>query len=248
MKFSSEAGFTILETILFLSITALLATGVLAGIGTSINIQRYRDSVTSLQSVLQQQYSEVSNVSNDNTKGCDDKPRGQSDCVILGRYITTESNKILSIQRVIGQIPLGSVSSLDDVRVFKDDNGIDQPRGYNAIVISSDVEAAETYEIEWGSSLVEIEAKSSAPMAFSILILRSPISGTMRTFINPDSVVTASNIQNIITPVALTTNSIKMCVEPSGGSSAGFKTAVEIMANSTGPTGVEMSKEATSGC
>jgi type II secretory pathway pseudopilin PulG len=243
MKFSSEVGFTILETILFLSITALLATGVLAGIGTSINVQRYRDSVTSLQSVLQQQYSEVSNVSNDNAKGCDDKPRGQSDCVILGRYITTENNKILSIQRVIGQIPPGSVSSLDDVGIFK------QPDGYNAKVIPSYLEAAETYEIEWGSSLVK--PNNGGSMTFSILILRSPISGTVRTFINRDSVVTAGNIQDndngLITPIALTT-AIKMCVEPSGGLSAGNKTAVEIMANSTGPTGVEVSKEATSGC
>ena len=44
-----------LGTLLF---SVMLIIGVLAGAGTSINAQRYRDSVTSLQSTLQQQYSD----------------------------------------------------------------------------------------------------------------------------------------------------------------------------------------------
>src|SRR5665811_997144 len=98
MKLSNQAGFTIIETMLFLGITALLIMGLLVGIGTSINIQRYRDSVSSLQSVLQQQFSEVSNVSNDSlSNACygdnsTNNPRGQSNCVILGRLITTTTD------------------------------------------------------------------------------------------------------------------------------------------------------------
>jgi len=98
MKPLYRDGFTIIETMLFLGITGLLIVGILAGTGNSISIQRYRDSVTSLQSMLQMQYSNVENVSNNSVaaKSCGAKtsPRGQSDCVILGRFISTTDGKV----------------------------------------------------------------------------------------------------------------------------------------------------------
>ena len=111
---------------LFLGITGLLIMGVLVGAGTSINIQRYRDSVSSLQSVLQQQFSDVINVSNDSAgdRACygdsSIRARGQSDCVILGKFITTADGRQLAIKSVIGYIPPAGLSvTTDDINALQ---------------------------------------------------------------------------------------------------------------------------------
>jgi len=248
MKLWDKAGFTIIETMLFLGITSLLVLGVLVGTGTSINIQRYRDSVSSLQGILQQQYSDVSNVDNnrDNSWACDSNAktdptipgggiaRGQSDCVILGRLITTTDSHSLSIKSVVGYIPLVSTMSSND---------IDALRQYT-IQISSVTSESETYDIEWGSSLVQ--PSGDIPMVFSMLVLRSPLSGIIRTFIDSASVVDNSNIRDLINSVALK-QSAKMCVD-SNGLFTSARTAIEVMANSASASGVEVLGEATSGC
>ncbi len=230
MKPDSKAGFTIIETMLFLGITGLLIMGVLAGTGTSINIQRYRDSITSLQAFFQQQYSDVSNVSNDSLSnacygdGSTDNPRGQSDCVILGRYITTTNdNHILSVKSVIGSIPADSSGATNDLMSLQQ---------YRLQVSPI---AANNYEIEWGSSAVM--PGSDTPASFSVLIVRSPLSGILRTFIDPTKTVIDSNVATLVSQTALE-QSAKVCVN-SNGLFAGNKMAVLINAATTSASGIE---------
>jgi type II secretory pathway pseudopilin PulG len=239
MKLSNEAGFTIIETMLFLGITALLVVGVLVGTGNSINIQRYRDSVSSLQSVLQQQYSDVSNVNNDNpgNLAChgSTKARGQSDCSILGRFITTSKDGCfgidnyckLSIKMVLGFAPSTSTSSLNDIDIFG------SSQGYGISVVD---DMSDTYDLEWGSSIVDTHGAASV---FSMLVLRSPISGTLRTFIDPNTpVVVDSNVQSLLTSDALTKEGINVCVN-SNGLFTGSRSAVIVKPNTSDASGVE---------
>ncbi len=235
MKSSDKAGFTIIETMLFLGITGLLVMGILVGAGTSINIQRYRDSVVSLQSVLQKQFSEVSNVSNesDGSLACGGStaPRGQSDCVILGRYITTSNSRKLSIRSVIGNdYILGSLTN--DIQALQNYNVQISPVG------------GEEYEIEWGASLTRQGAGGDG--AFSILILRSPLSGIVRTFIDPNAVISDNEISSLISETALI-QPLTVCVNSNGMFENG-RSAIFITANTTNPSGVETLGEAISGC
>ncbi|HEU4715394.1 MAG TPA: prepilin-type N-terminal cleavage/methylation domain-containing protein, partial [Candidatus Saccharimonadales bacterium] len=73
MGAKTQNGFTIIEVMLFLAITGMLAAAILVGSGVAIGQQRYRDSVSSLQSYIQQQYNKVINVTNDRDKSwtCD---------------------------------------------------------------------------------------------------------------------------------------------------------------------------------
>lgn len=232
MKPLNKVGFTIIETMLFLGITGLLILGVLAGTSNSINTQRYRDSITSLQAFFQQQFSDASNVSNDNAGdqacyGNSAQARGQSNCVILGKYITIGNNgRTLSIKTAIGLIPLIQSVSTDDVKALKD----------YSISISS--MANDSYDIAWGASIVK-------PVLFSILIVRSPYSGVLRTFIDPNSVVPDSNIKNLVNATALG-SSLNACVD-SNGMFNGNIMSVLITAGATGASGVETKGE-NSGC
>lgn len=238
MKSLNKAGFTIIESMLFLAISGALIAGVLVSTGSSINIQRYRDSATSLRSFLQQQYSEVSNVTNDSTNNAcygdgSSNPRGQSDCVILGRYIKTTDSKNILVKTVIGYPGTGADTESDDVEVLK---------LYN-IQVSSSV-GNSSYEIEWGSTSATADG---TPMVFSVLILRSPSSGIIRTFIDNKTAVSDITIGDLLnaTPSALT-NDAMICLD-SNDLFTGAKLAVYLEKNATSANGVETRGE-DSGC
>lgn len=233
MKRFNHIGFTIIETMLFLGITGLLVMGVMVGFGSSINVQRYRDSVTSLQSILQQQFSDASNVVvNNATNVCNavNVPRGQSNCVVLGRYITTADGVNFTSKSVIGSDT--STNFSDDLSVLKQ---------YNIKVSQS---SNNNYEMSWGTSLVRPLTNNTA--SFSMLILRSPISGTIRTFIDSNASVAENSIQTLLT-LAAQNQAMKVCVAPNGLSSS-TKSAVIITANASSASNVETLGEATSGC
>src|SRR5688572_29756839 len=109
-----QRGFTIIEVTLFLAISALLAVLMLGGWTVMINTQRYKDSVQTYQSFLQQQYNLVYNVENsrENNMICANgtveesessgTPRGQTDCVILGRYIELRDGQNLTVKAIVG--------------------------------------------------------------------------------------------------------------------------------------------------
>jgi len=248
MRRLNEVGFTIIETVLFLGITGMLIVGVLAGTGASINIQRYRDGVTSLQAFLQQQYSDVLSVSNDrnNDWACDsagnitvETPgggtvRGQSNCVILGRFLTTSADsRSILIRDVVGNVPS------DSAVLAKNDLGV---LGQYNIKISP--VSSSSYDISWGAYLVKPGGNTA--MSFSILILQSPLSGIIRTFINPDTVVADADIPSLIGQQFIS-QSVKMCVN-SNGTYAGPKMAVLVTAGSATASGIETLGDTLSGC
>ena len=86
-------------------------------------------------------------------------------------------------------------------------------------------------------------------MQFSVLIIRSPLNGAVKTFINTTTAVN-NNVGNI-KEVFSSTNSfeipIKICVN-SNGLFNGSKMAVVINANATSASGVEVLGDASSGC
>ena len=106
MKQKFIPAFTIIEVSFFLAISGLMAVGLLAGMGATINSHRYRDSVASLQSQLQQEFSRVENIQNNRAgnESCNatasitssSSERGTTDCVIVGRFIAIEGDKITS--------------------------------------------------------------------------------------------------------------------------------------------------------
>jgi len=231
MKPLNKNGFTIIETMLFLGISGLLIVGILVGTGTSINVQRYHDSVTSFRAFLMQQYSDVSNIRNESSNnpcygdGTNNNPRGQSDCVVLGRYITTADSQTFTVKSVIGYIPLVSVSTSNDVDALIQ----------YGIKISPSTSDVATYDMDWGATISKLNGD---PMPFSMLILRSPISGTIRTFIDNTQSVPDPNIGNLLTSSQTSlAQSITACIDSNG--LTGNKMAVFVNANATSANGVE---------
>jgi len=248
MSYKKVSGFTIIETMLFLAITGLLVAGILGSAGSSINTQRYKDSVSSLQAYFQKQFSEATNVSNDQRTAmqnfsCDANatvtnggsnilPRGQSDCLILGKFITSVNTSFvgtnkLNVATVVG-VPTAATASdpSNDTLVLAT---------YNIKVIPNNVISFDVYDIEWGSTL-KIPG-SGNDSKFSILLLKSPTSGVTRAYIDSDSVV--SNPKTLVnSSYLLPAETVSMCVN-SGNMYGGEKMAVIVNANATSAAGVE---------
>jgi type II secretory pathway pseudopilin PulG len=240
MKRFNYAGFTIIETMLFLGVSGVLIVGILVGAGSSINSQRYKESVRSLQAMLQRQFSEASNVvSEAGSKPCiiagvsTSNPRGQSECVILGRYITTaDGGRSFLIKSVTGEEFSSSVST-NDVAALSN---------YN---LRTSTAIGDSYSVEWGSTLVK--PGTNDDLNFSMLILRSPISGVIRTFIDPTNSIHENDIKNLIKSEALK-QSVKLCLKSDIISSGGGRSAVLINANASSSSAIETLGEVTSGC
>lgn len=183
MGIKKNHGFTIIEVMLFLAVTGALTIAILGGAGVQINQQRYRDSVSSLKSFLQAQYSEVTNVINDRTTNwqCDTNgtvtevpnggaPRGTTECVMLGRLVTVDSTgKILTASNVVGYKAPSAPDAASD---------IDELENYTMSVTTIN---QETDEVSWGARIVDPQNVAN-PQSMAMLIVRSPLSGAVLTF------------------------------------------------------------------
>lgn len=228
-----KRGFTIIEAMLFLSISGILFVGLMVGISTNINSQRYRDSVASFAGVLQQQYSEVTNTRNDrgNTWRCEasmaipdaeaGQPRGATECVLLGKYIrSVDSATKVEIGNVIGSEPSGNM-------VIDSDSAALVAYAPKASSFDQTV-----YEPEWGALLRDTE---NHPSNFTILILRSPLSGLLRVFAEPGPM--RANLADMMTTDAAR-QKITTCIVADGWL-AGPTLAVVVDAATAGPNGVQ---------
>lgn len=192
-----QNGFTIIETVLFLAISGLLVVGILASTGTSIAIQRYRDSVTSFHELLRSQYTQVDHVANLESKAlaCTNavvtdtgstKPRGQStSCILIGRYIKITDTDIETASVVASGSSDISRNDIADLQTY---------------VYATLPGSVESRSLEWGTRIAWPKSGDGArnpttPRSMAILILKSPISGLKYTFTS-DS--TKSSLQSMV--------------------------------------------------
>ncbi len=240
----TQTGFTVIEVMLFLAVTGLLAMGILVGSGVAIGQQRYRDSVNSLKSYIQQQYSEVGNVINSRGKTwtCDTtgaisevasgQARGASECVILGRFITVDaSGKKLTASNVAAyRIPSAPTAASDIAEVAT-----------NYRLTASPIDQ-DTEEVAWGAQIVR--QKTTSPLSLSMLIIRSPLSGSIMTF-------TAEGVQanlNSMVTVANTSEARNLCMNADLGSFVGSRLEVRIDARATNQGAINVPPEGESVC
>lgn len=239
----ASRGFTIIETMLVLAVTGMLLAGLFVGIGTAIGTQRYRDSVTSFQSLLQDQYSLTQNVSNDRegiwvcgqdaapveqeTQNTELKNAGQTDCVVLGRYVSINGQNITT-STVIGYGDTGSASA----------NDIEVLRGYRLSIAETSIE---TDQLSWSSEIYRLG--SSNARSFSFLVLRSPVSGISFTFTGTSGTVAENMTSERLSELVASSSSATparqvLCIDPSGYI-VPERMAVGVNASASGASSIE---------
>ncbi len=178
-------GFTIIEVLLFLSITGLLAVTLLGGWTTMINTQRYRDSIKTVQAFIQQQYGLVYNVQNsrDSTLGCTigidgpevdstlpDNP-GQTGCIVMGRYVHITGGSNVSVYSIIGEDGESGGSLSDNAIIVAR-----KPKILDQSLTITDSEL----NVPWQARVVNPGTTTTRNVG--IAIIRSPQTGSVHTY------------------------------------------------------------------
>ena len=247
-----QKGFTIIETMLFLAITGALTVMVLAGSGLAISQQRYKDAASRTQNIVQEQYANTINTLNsregDNWR-CDPASgqvrntgeggvsaswRGASECEVVGRFLQfSEGGRKIVTGNVTGYRFVATPEPTNDLQAFSQ---------YRLARLTS---ASEERAVAWGAS-VTTPGNGQAIDNQLILVLRSPYSGTLRTFASssyhppsgaaeiPSSVVTDFNKRTVF------------CINPEGFS-IGEKLGV-VIAEGAGGSSAVTQQASGSGC
>ncbi len=213
----TERGFTIIEVVLFVAISGVLAATLLGGWTVMINTQRYKDSTRTLQSFLQQQYNLVYNVENGRLQGLsctlqgsnlviDDAPatntaRGQSPCVVMGRYVNIQDGTNINVQSIVGYLNGDDTSNtdLESIRLYK-------PQRVDFELGLTDNEL----EMPWQAAVVG--ANDSTPKDYAIAIIRSPKTGIVHTF-TKDTTGQTLALSDII-DVSNENTEVNLCLDP----------------------------------
>lgn len=244
-----SAGFTIIETVLFLAISGALAVAILAGSSIAIAQQRYRDAGTTLQTFLQRQYTNASNVVNNRSDNWVCNPdatvqpqeaagptAGASDCVIIGKFLQVkDGGKMVVASDVIGRLRPDATEPVT--------NDVEAINQYNLAWTSV---GQEKKQVDWGASLVHPVSEGDGAVDSSLLILRSPFSGVIRTFSPED--YKPNDGSYVIPPSAIAVFSTEQTFCLNSPDFTVFqRLAVVIRPGATSPSGIELFGE-ESGC
>jgi type II secretory pathway pseudopilin PulG len=217
-KEKQQGGFTIIEVILFLAISALLLSIALIGTRGSIQAGRYTDSVRSTESNIEKQFSDVVNGVNPRASNlvCDTNgnvsevgsggtPPGKTDCVLMGKLLHfTNGQPQFIVRPVVGVEP----SSLVDTSEMTDFELIFNYSPHIVNVAST----AENAPIPWQATVGGVK-RSDGSAVNSVALLRSPRSGSILTY-----AFSWDGTSDITSAVATTGNylqnkSVNVCIE-----------------------------------
>lgn len=240
MNGQNSNGFTVIEVMLFLAVSAILTVALLAGSGVAIGQQRYQDSVSSLKVLIQSQYNQANNVVNDRIgqEACtgsnvsapvsSPEARGTSDCVIVGRLLTVDGDG----SSITTSTVLASRSSAASEETYG--SNIEELRSYDLAV--SPVGQEET-QVAWGNVLSA--PGDDEPRELAMLIIRSPLSGSIMTFTAAEA---TTNVESLVTPANAAAQR-DLCVVAENDTFLGHRMAVRVSAHATSQGAIEIPPE-----
>ncbi len=235
---------------LFVAITGLLAAALLSGWTAMINTQRYKDSTRTLQSFLQQQYNLVYNVENgrlqdlsctlqganlviDDTSATN-TPRGQSPCVVMGRYVQIQDGTKVSVKSIVGYLNGTDTTNTD----------IESIRLYNPQRVDFELGLSDNeLDIPWQAAVVG--TNDSTPKDYAIVIIRSPKTGIVHTY-TKDTTGQTLGLSDIIDASNENTD-VNLCLDP-GVPFASGRLGVVIDAYASAQSSVRMITDGTTVC
>ena len=204
-------GFTIIETMLVISITTLLFVGIIATFSPLIASHRYEDSVNQLTEYFREVYSSVESIQinrglyanrtkctvNGNTHAVtiSDSAAGRTNCSVYGKIIffdnSSDNTEMLSYDLIGDAVDHDNpASSLVNLKCGSGDTLLNQLCNLSLDYRITDTEttASDRYLLPWGG---KVETTSEGiDYTSALMIVRSPADNSIHTFVitnaNPD--------------------------------------------------------------
>lgn len=194
MKQQKQSGFTIIELILFLAISALLLTMVMGGISTNVNSSRFLAATKDMQSYLQNQYNDVTAGVSQRAAGAEcaydganSAPGASDNCIVIGKLVKIEQDQILTYTVVAQTEPQASCngqtraagSNSDAARIFDYcPYAIGEGAAGGIVEIHQNLWGVDAYKRVY----LQDGASGVVTTFDSIAVLRSPNTGNIYTF------------------------------------------------------------------
>ena len=204
MKYRSrKTGFTLVEVALFLALSSLLMIGIIAGANISISNQRYNDAVNNFADLIRGTYADVLNVSSEKNPEVSTDKAGRTKTAVYGKLIsigecvdftrscdsgTSNVDDTIYIYDIVGWAVNSSFAkgnrAIEMLYNPLEKNGVDAN-----IIDRSDCSAGSsscekfyrmnTYKLPWDA---RVEDKDRSRFRAAIFIVRSPSTGSVRTY------------------------------------------------------------------
>lgn len=168
-----KKGFTLIEVMIFLAISGALVAGIIISTNSVVDKQEYSGAVRNFVDLIQNAYGEVAN-----PKNSEAEHGGRSkDEAIYGRLFTIgekDSEGAMYSYMVVGKTNDQKASTIDDVLTLLENSKIDIRRANGSLYEES------TKKPIWD---VDIQNVDGGEFKGAILIVRSPASGVIYTFV-----------------------------------------------------------------
>lgn len=178
-----QTGFTVIEVVLVIAISGLIAMGVMSNSSRQVNVQNYRDGVESFRDFLAGQFEDLDSVKNNQDSGCGGSHiRGAGDCFYSGKFIAITYS--------------GDETKLDARPIRSTVNPVTDTVSSVDVVSTTDDNIQRT-TIDWG--LQAVGPMSGLPVNRYVTIFRSPIDGRVSSYVTTDSLSASGSMLSLVT-------------------------------------------------
>lgn len=251
MNKSLKAGFTMIETIMVLAVSAALLSIIMLTVKVSINRHRYEDNILGFKNFLQKQYDEANNVVIDKYDkavreiGSCNEARGRNNCYVVGRLINIDLDSEGYAKATAEQIVYkANNTSVNEKLEYNDFNLVDKDE-LKEMGASIYATAKDEYRMEWETKLITPDGNKEIDK-YAILIFKTPSSGTIRTYLLNKQIGT-NNFNEIMHPDNLQ-KTVDFCVHTPNNNPFGPVRAVRVAGGAANASSVEvMSSDETEG-
>lgn len=266
-------GFTLIEVILFLAVTAALFAGIAVGMNNVLTHQQYNDSTQDFFEFMRSIYSQVSNPESPN--------RGNSTQAMYGKLVVFGETKNLSNKdvasngnsiftyEVVGDVLTADDPMTGDVQTLL--NKLHAQVMINKVnasgnITSSAFASASEHQLRWNAAIEKTASRSMFRGA--LLVVRHPKSGVINTLfstygtlftINEDKNTCNGKKSPCLTPGILSNRAtgvwkkfeaqeVVICLNPAGlGNTSTRRQTIKIEANARNASGVQIMDTDASG-